>query len=208
MDALIQLFNSMDNLSARQRCHLDRLIKPYADFRRRLDAFLSRHFADQCSQSCFESMVSACCSKDGILIFWADLVVNACFSTLRQRDALAGSVSTPHWDNKCIYLKPGGCCWQVRPLVCAMFLCDQVQEQVFKSDTKAAEQWETLEAESKSFRWPDRPVLFDDLEKFFIERGCDSSLMHLHKSPGLLRVKQSAGFPEQTFRPASGRRSF
>jgi hypothetical protein len=35
-------------------------------------------------------------------------------------------------------------------------------------------------------------VLFDELEAFFIERQCRSSLMYFHNSPGLLRVKAGA----------------
>ena len=50
----------------------------------------------------------------------------------------------------------------------------------------------TLKQE-KSFKWPDRPVLFDDLEKLFLDLGCHSTLMHLNLSPGLLRIKKRAG---------------
>ena len=40
--------------------------------------------------------------------------------------------------------------------------------------------------------WPDRPVLFDELEKLFIKEGYDSPLMYCHKSPGLLRLKSKS----------------
>jgi len=50
-----------------------------------------------------------------------------------------------------------------------------------------------LEAERQHFTWPDRPVLFDDLESYFLKTGCRSPLMYLHNSPGLLRIKQKAG---------------
>ena len=49
------------------------------------------------------------------------------------------------------------------------------------------------EREAKAYRWPEKPVLFDALEKIFLDLGCDSSLMFLNKSPGLLRIKQQAG---------------
>jgi hypothetical protein len=44
----------------------------------------------------------------------------------------------------------------------------------------------------KHYRWPDRPVLFDDLEKYFMAAGYSSPLMYLNNSPGLLRVKELA----------------
>jgi hypothetical protein len=49
-----------------------------------------------------------------------------------------------------------------------------------------------LKQREKHFRWPDRPVLFDDLEKYFMAAGYSSPLMYLNNSPGLLRVKELA----------------
>ena len=106
---------------------------------------------------------------------------------------LREAIKNPFFADKCIYLSPGGCLWAVRPLVCAMFVCDRIQNEVFSANPADAEHWKALNARAKSFRWPDRPVLFDSLERQFIDMGCDSSLMYLNKSPGLLRVKQKAG---------------
>jgi hypothetical protein len=50
-----------------------------------------------------------------------------------------------------------------------------------------------LRRQEKKYKWPDRPVLFDHLEKVFLDMGYRSSLMHLNLSPGLLRVKRAAG---------------
>jgi len=36
-------------------------------------------------------------------------------------------------------------------------------------------------------------TLHDELENFFIEAGCNSPLMYLHRSPGLLRLKAKHG---------------
>jgi len=58
-----------------------------------------------------------------------------------------------------------------------------------------------LEQESRRFKWPDRPVLFDTLEKLFLDAGFHSPLMYLHTSPGLLRVKQQAGLVQPRFKP-------
>jgi hypothetical protein len=74
-----------------------------------------------------------------------------------------------------------------------MFLCDPVQEQVFAADPSLRGQWDQLLQAAKGYRWPDRPVLFDRLEQIFIEAGCQSPIMYLHNSPGLIRVKKRAG---------------
>jgi hypothetical protein len=55
---------------------------------------------------------------------------------------------------------------------------------------RAKEKWEALKQREKTFRWPDQAVLFDELEEVFIKAGYDSTLMYLHNSPGLLRVKK------------------
>ena len=62
---------------------------------------------------------------------------------------------------------------------------------VFGDRPELKNQWEEFCRIKKRFTWPDRPVLFDDLEAFFIDLGCTSPLMYLHNSPGLLRVKQT-----------------
>jgi hypothetical protein len=74
-----------------------------------------------------------------------------------------------------------------------MFLCDQAQQRVFEAQTDLQSRWEQFKQDKQRFTWPDRRVLFDDLESFFIQRGCTSALMYLHNSPGLLRVKKQAG---------------
>ena len=71
-----------------------------------------------------------------------------------------------------------------------MFLCEQSKQQVLLENTLLKEEWELIEKKRKQFTWPDKPVLFDDLETYFIEAGCQSPLMYLHNSPGLLRIKK------------------
>lgn len=77
-----------------------------------------------------------------------------------------------------------------------MYLCDRSKEEVFAKNSQLADQWELLEQKRKRFTWPDRPVLFDDLETFFLDAGCRSPLMYMHNSPGLLRVKRQAKAPD------------
>ena len=74
-----------------------------------------------------------------------------------------------------------------------MFLCDQSQSEVFDDKTIAREKWEHFRKLEKKFKWPDRPVLFDYLESYFIKAGFKSSLMYFHNSPGLMRIKKLAG---------------
>jgi hypothetical protein len=166
---------------------------PYLEFRQKVDRFLVDYLGPHCTQSCFENRLSACCSKDGIVTFWADLVINMLVSSPVQLADWALALSRPAYEHKCTYLGSAGCRWHVRPLMCAMFLCDPVKTSVFNAHKELHDQWESLQAAAKAFRWPDKPVLFDWLELFFIERGVHSPLMYINKSPGLMRIKQKAG---------------
>lgn len=73
-----------------------------------------------------------------------------------------------------------------------MFLCDPAKKSAFKEKPLTNKLWIELKAREKYYRWPDRPVLFDDLEKYFMAVGYSSPLMYLNYSPGLLRVKELA----------------
>ena len=94
---------------------------------------------------------------------------------------------------KCIYLGPTGCRWRIKPIVCEMFLCDRAEKTVFEGHPHCKEEWTALNRRKKDFTWPDRPVLFDRLEKVFLDLGYHSTLMHLNFSPGLRMVKKKAG---------------
>ena len=170
--------------------HID--MQPYLAFRKELNAFLDKHFGAHCSQSCFENARSACCSKDGIIAFWADVVINVCHSTPSELEALFQALRNPLYPAKCVYLGSLGCLWRIRPLVCAMFLCDRVQETVFGNLPSARAQWEAFRNRARSFRWPDQPVLFDKIELLCMAQGFRSPLMYINTSPGLLRIKQRA----------------
>lgn len=165
----------------------------YLEFRERLDRFTGHHFGDYCSRACFENQMSACCSKDGIVTFWADHVINAYTSGMGHADELLTVIGTPTYPDKCIYLGASGCVWRIRPLGCALFLCDGVQKDVFGADSSLKQAWDGFCTEAKGYRWPDRVVLFDRLEQVFMAAGCLSPLMYINTSPGLLRVKQRAG---------------
>ena len=187
--ALVMIRKHLAGLTDIAREDLRARMADYLAFRRDVDDCLERYFSRLCTQTCYQDQLSACCSRDGIITFFADAVINALQSSGAQLDALMQRLTMDHQGKKCVYLAEDGCLWQVKPLVCAMFLCDKAEKAVLARDMRAKEQWETLKQRETSFRWPDRAVLFDDLEDMFIKAGYDSTLMDLHKSPGLLRIK-------------------
>lgn len=200
LQALTMVCDHLSTLDADRHGDLQRSVAPYLYFRKAVDVFLKTHLDSLCTTACYQDQRSACCSKDGIITFFADHVVNALNSSAHGLEVLKDRLQGNNTSAKCVYLTPQGCCWGVRPLVCAMFLCDRAQEEVFGAQPELTSDWERLKTAAKRFRWPDRPVLFDALEIAFIDAGYTSTLMYLNFSPGLLRIKQNAGLP---LRPTS-----
>ncbi len=165
----------------------------YFQFRRRVENFLAGYFGDVCRLNCYQSNLSACCSREGIITFFADVALNAAVSTDDALDRLEAVLAEDKPGPKCVYLGPQGCLWNVKPIVCEMFLCDSAKRQIFEKHPEAALEWEALRLEEKIFKWPDRPVLFDEIEKMFMRAGFRSPLMYFNNSPGLLSVKKRAG---------------
>ena len=136
--------------------------------------------------------MSACCTREGITTFFADVVINVLMSSDKEIDGLVRALSLSNLGTKCVYLGKKGCLWLVKPVVCEMFLCEHARKTVFDNQPQALKEWEKLKRREKRYTWPNRPVLFDDLEAYFIQRGYSSGLMYFHNSPGLLRVKAIA----------------
>ena len=193
IDALTMVKHHLDNLPGSERQTLTASLADYLIFRQEIDEFLVRHFSEICTQTCYQSRMSACCSREGIITFFADIVVNLLVSDLLDFDKLLAVLSKPNDGFKCVYLTEKGCLWRLKPIVCQMYLCDRSKNQVFDKSSEIKTQWELLEQKRRRFTWPDRPVLFDDLESYFIKIGYQSPLMYLHNSPGLLRIKQKTG---------------
>ncbi len=193
LDALTMVRHGLLRRGDANRRQLIQTIDDYMQFRQAVDNFLDRHFSEVCTHACYLSQTSACCSKDGIITFFADTVVNALQATPAELDRLEAVLNRVNRGHRCVYLGSHGCMWTVRPVVCAMFLCDRAMRAVFSSDPAVKKQWESLRRQEKLFKWPDRPVLFDYLERVFLDLGCRSTLMHLNLSPGLLRIKRNAG---------------
>ena len=189
LNAVLTYLNAM---SDDQRENLRATLADYLDFRRRTGRFLSQYFGHLCNMKCYRNRLSACCSKDGIITFFADIAINARISEERELSSLFRVLEAPSNGFKCVYLSESGCLWRLKPIVCEMFLCDAAMREVFLRKPACENAWHRLLEEKKSFTWPDRPVLFDTLEQAFMDLGCDSPLMYLHKSPGLLMVKKKA----------------
>lgn len=163
----------------------------YLEFRSHVTAFLESLFSTICTQKCYTNNLSACCSKDGIIAFFGDVVVNVLTSEPKDLDSLESAIIHPEKENKCIFLSEKGCLWDIKPIVCEMFLCDEAEHNVFRSNAEAEKQWEEFKKERKNFTWPDKKVLFEELESVFMEKGATSPLMYIHFSPGLLRIKKA-----------------
>ena len=191
-ETLNMVYRHLETISMRERQALLSRVSDYLRFREEVDAFLYEHFQNICTQKCYENKVSACCSRDGVIIFFGDMVVNILLSKGSEIQALARVLEKTNAGFKCIYLGRHGCMWRIKPIICEMFLCDHAEKEVFTENLPAVKLWQELKRREKFYRWPDRPVLFDDLERYFIEAGYSSPLMYLHNSPGLLRVKEQA----------------
>lgn len=193
LEAFRLVREGLNRLTREGRERLLQRIGPYLDFRSEVRAFQEERFSRVCTVNCFEDGTSACCAREGIAAFFADVVIDTLLSTPGEIDALEETLSRSGEGSGCVYLGPSGCLWRLKPIACEMFLCDRVRCSVLDGDRAAAACWEALRAQERRFTWPDRPVLFDDLEAWFMEAGLDSPLMYCHKSPGLLRVKARAG---------------
>lgn len=192
IETLNMVYCHLKTISVQEKQRLLSQISDYLVFRDAVDEFLHEHFENICTQKCYQSKVSACCSREGIITFFGDVVVNVLVSNETEIKELERVLKKPNNGFKCIYLGGDGCLWRIKPIICEMFLCDTAKELVFKEKSSANKLWIELKQREKHFRWPDRPVLFDDLEKYFMAAGYSSTLMYLNTSPGLLRVKKLA----------------
>ncbi|MFH1582075.1 MAG: hypothetical protein ABIC39_08450 [Pseudomonadota bacterium] len=192
LDALYMVRRHLSTFSSKQRQQLESEVAGYLGFREEAASFLSTGFSGVCTQKCYNSQLSACCSREGIITFFADVVVNALISQDREIDLLLEVLKEPNNGFKCIYLGEKGCLWRLKPIVCEMFLCEHAKKEVFSENRQLEHKWEELKQREKLYTWPDRRVVFDTLESYFIKEGYSSPLMYLHNSPGLLRVKRRA----------------
>ena len=189
-EAFSLVLRHLQRISPSELPALQKTIEAYLTFRTDVDVFLSQHFNDICTSSCYESRLSACCSREGIITFFADVVVNVLKSKEDEIERLIKILGLPNQGFKCVYLDETGCRWRIKPIVCRMYLCEKATNTIFDRTPSARRDWERIKQREKTFTWPDRPVLFDQLERIFMDAGYSSPLMYMHNSPGLLRVKK------------------
>lgn len=186
-------FNAIDRivrqLPAAEIARLKRELESYLQFRRVLEQFYRDYFEKTCLESCFESRLSACCGFESIIIFFSDQVINYLVSEPEDMAAIFRALRRRNDSRRCVYLGAKGCLWRMRPIACAMFFCEQAKARVFSEFPQAREVWADLQRREKEFTLPTKPVLFDDLEAFFMERGAEAPNLYFHNSPGLLRLK-------------------
>jgi hypothetical protein len=192
-EALLMVRQHLSGLPVSQLRRLKQRINSYLVFREAVASFQEMHFADLCSAKCFTSSTSACCGREGIITFFADVVVNVLLSTQEEIDVLLDTLDTDTGGSNCVYLHNTGCLWRAKPIVCEMFLCEHARNLVLDNNEALNSQWKTLRQRERRYTWPTRPVLFDELEAYFVAAGFDSPLMYLHRSPGLLRLKARHG---------------
>jgi hypothetical protein len=180
-------------LSASEIEELKRSTYAYLAFRQELEAFQHQYVEHFCEQYCFHSGLSLCCGFESIFVFFADQVISLLFSGPDEIVSILRKLQQPNHSSRCVYLDTTGCVWHIRPVSCSMFFCAQVKERILESEADLLNRWKELQNQEKKFTFPDRPVLFDDIEAYFLARGVDSPLMYFHKSPGLLRLKARSG---------------
>lgn len=202
LETLTQVRRHFDGRGATRTGEFRDASADYLAFRGRVAAFLENRFQTICTEKCYQSRLSACCAKDGIITFFADVVINALVSSDAELERLSDAIVHPYKADKCIFLSKNGCTWRLKPVVCEFFLCDEAEQRGFKNDPGALKEWEAFKTLKKTYTWPDRPVLFEILENEFIANGYQSPLMYLHNSPGLLRIKRARA--ESPGRPVFG----
>ena len=76
LEALARVRLHLAALPRGERETLCVLAADYLAFRRRVDDFQDRNFGSVCDRTCYQSQLSACCSREGIVTFFADMVIN------------------------------------------------------------------------------------------------------------------------------------
>jgi hypothetical protein len=191
--SVLSILEVLSNLGEEEAGALRAGIQPYLGFRKAISEYYGSLFRESCRESCFDSGVSACCGFESIVTFFADHVINLLESSQQEIDILASVLKRPNRTQRCVFLGASGCTWRIPPISCAMFLCSQVKEKVFEAHPGARIIWSEHQRSEKEYTYPNKPVLFDDLEAFFMKRGSESPHLYFHRSPGLLRIKSKSG---------------
>ena len=172
----------------------------YLTFRQELAAFHAGHFREYCRKACYQTKLSACCGFESIITFFADQLINSLLSTPDEQEALIQLLTQPNTKRKCVFVAETGCLWRLPPISCAMFYCDQAKTDVWGEMPGAVAVFDAFRHREKAFTHPDRPVLFDDLERTFRRKGLQTPHMYYHSSPGFLHLKARSGILDESLR--------
>jgi len=131
IEAIQMVRHYLKTLPSTELTRLKARIGNYLRFRKEANLFLQKYFSEVCTQKCYQDHYSACCNREGITTFFADVVINVLMSADKDIDRLLHVLSLANPGMKCVYLESKGCRWSIKPIVCEMFLCKHAREMVF-----------------------------------------------------------------------------
>ena len=103
-DAFAMVQKHLASLQGTEKEALKILVNDYLAFRSEVDVFLSTHFSRICTHRCYLSRRSACCSREGIITFFADITINLLVSNSDEIEDLMEILKKPNNGFKCVYL--------------------------------------------------------------------------------------------------------
>ena len=74
-EALLMVQHYFEGLPASETRRLQATVGPYLEFRSEVSGFQKEVLSEICTQACFTTRQSACCNRDGIATFFADVVM-------------------------------------------------------------------------------------------------------------------------------------
>ena len=89
LEALSRVRLHLAALARGEKEKLLALAADYLAFRHRVDEFQDRNFGNVCDRTCYQNHLSACCSREGIVTFFADVVINLLASEESEVEGLA-----------------------------------------------------------------------------------------------------------------------
>ena len=90
------------------------MVHAYLVFIKEVADSQERFFSELCTEKCFTSHTSACCGREGIATFLADVLINAPLSTEKDLDTLLQLLSRDQGGSKCVYFTDQGCARQLK----------------------------------------------------------------------------------------------
>jgi len=114
LEALLMVQHYLEGLPASAIEKLRASIEPYLQFRAEVSKFQGEFLSEACTQACFTTRQSACCNRDGIATFFADVVINALSSSEDDLNHIKTALENDSGGFKCVYLGEKGCLWRLK----------------------------------------------------------------------------------------------